>query len=80
MKVTVKKEEPKFEPITIVLETKDEAAVMWHVINQYLDEDYRKIYGLKGNYTKAFQEAVYDELDPIIGDYARGTMGRNVEP
>jgi hypothetical protein len=78
MKVTVQKPEVKFQPITIILEDKDEAAAMWHVINQYLDEDYCSMYGLKGNYTSAFQEAVYNELDPLIGEYARGTMGRHV--
>ena len=42
-------QEKKFEPITIILETKDEATILWHRLNvaqgktiiEYYEEDWR---------------------------------------
>ena len=43
MKITQKS---SYSPITIVLETEDEAIMMWHIANQTLRPDYIHDYGI----------------------------------
>jgi hypothetical protein len=35
-----------YSPITIVLETEEEANVLWHIANQSIRPDYSKSYGI----------------------------------
>lgn len=49
MKVTREEIKPKFEPITIIIETKEEAICLWHRLN----ESSMRIRGLRGERLRA---------------------------
>jgi len=60
-----------FRPITITIETREEARAFWHLLNRGLDDGYEKYQSAGGYITSrdlvtSFQQNLWYVYDPVV--------------
>lgn len=64
--VKITREDKKFRPVVVILETEEEAAALWHVLNCSIDVTMREYIEGSYSFNSLLLEKIWSELDSVF--------------